>query len=67
MKKLSMATVVIASLFALAGCQDRVIWDSQGKGAEATQDREIWNSNGEMTSDERRKIWQTKDGREVIK
>ena len=57
---------MLASLFALTGCKDRVIWNDNGKVDEATQDREVWNTNGQVDSGER-KIWVNKDGKEVVK
>lgn len=58
--------LVLFAVLALAGCQDRVIWNDHGKVDEATKDREVWNSNGQMESGER-KIWINKDGEEVVK
>jgi hypothetical protein len=57
---------MLVSLFALAGCKDRVIWNDNGKVDEATQNREVWNTNGQIDSGER-KIWVNKDGKEVVK
>ena len=66
MTKRSVAVLMLASLFALTGCKDRVIWNDNGKVDEATQDREVWNTNGQVESGER-KIWVNKDGKEVVK
>lgn len=63
MKKLS---VMIIAAMALAGCQDRVIWNDNGKLNGATEGREVWDSNGQMQSGER-KIWENKDGEKVVK
>lgn len=57
---------VVFAVVVLTGCQDRVIWNDNGKMQEATTDREVWNSNGQIESGER-KIWVNKDGEEVIK
>ncbi len=54
------------AVVALAGCQDRVIWDDNGKLGRTTEDREIWNSNGRLENGER-KIWVNQDGKEIIK
>jgi hypothetical protein len=66
MKKLTAVILVCMSVFTLAGCKDRVIWNDHGKVEEATQGREVWDSNGQVESGER-KIWVNKDGEEVIK
>jgi hypothetical protein len=58
--------VVVLAVVALAGCQDRVIWDDNGKLGRTTEDREIWNSNGRLENGER-KIWVNQDGKEIIK
>lgn len=63
MKKLMLVLLVGA---ALAGCQDRVMWNDNGKVREATTDREVWNSEGKMEAGERR-IWTDKDRNDVIK
>ncbi|PSF05352.1 hypothetical protein C7H09_15200 [Marinobacter fuscus] len=57
---------VVLSILVLAGCQDRVIWNDNGKVDEATRDREVWDSNGKLDTG-KRKIWVNKDGKEVIK
>ena len=78
MRKLFVA--LLASL-ALAGCENRTIWDSQGqvdeatserevwndrgKAEEATRDREVWDSKGKMDTGGR-KIWNRGDGTPVI-
>ncbi|EMP56445.1 hypothetical protein MSNKSG1_03901 [Marinobacter santoriniensis NKSG1] len=59
-------SLVLMSVLVLAGCQDRVIWNDNGKLEDASKDREIWDSNGQMDSGER-KIWVNKDGKEIIK
>ncbi len=66
MNKRSFAVVAMISLFTLAGCKDRVIWNDNGKVEEATQNREVWNSNGKMDSGDR-EIWVDKNGNEVVK
>lgn len=66
MARYSVAVLMLVSLFALAGCKDRVIWNDNGKVDEATQNREVWNTNGQIDSGER-KIWVNKDGKEVVK
>ena len=66
MKKGSLMVIVLAGLFTLAGCKDRVIWDDNGKVESATKDREVWDSNGKMNTGDR-KIWVDQDGKEVIK
>ncbi|PCM46262.1 membrane lipoprotein lipid attachment site-containing protein [Marinobacter sp. ANT_B65] len=60
------AVLVIFAALVLAGCQDRVIWDDQGKAESATENREVWDSNGKMKTGER-KIWVNKDGEQVVK
>ncbi len=78
MRKLSVA--LLAAL-ALAGCENRAIWNSngqvdeatserevwndQGKVEEATSNREVWNSGGKMDTGGR-KIWNRRDGTPVI-
>jgi hypothetical protein len=57
--------LVVCALLVLTGCNDRVIWNDNGKVEEATTDREVWNSNGKIESGER-KIWVNKDGKEII-
>lgn len=57
--------VVLMMVLALAGCQNRVIWDDDGAAERATRDREIWNSQGRMESGDRR-IWNDRDGKPVI-
>ncbi len=66
MSKRSVAVLMLAGLFALAGCKDRVIWDDNGKMESATENREVWDTKGQMDSGDR-KIWVNKDGKEVIK
>nr|BBJ04486.1 hypothetical protein YBY_23350 [Marinobacter nauticus] len=66
MNKVSLTVIVLAGLFTLAGCKDRVIWDDNGKVESATEDREIWDSKGKMNTGDR-KIWVDQDGKEVIK
>ncbi|MET4027470.1 hypothetical protein ABIE59_003005 [Marinobacter sp. MBR-99] len=66
MNKGSLLVIVLAGLFTLVGCKDRVIWDDNGKVESATEDREIWDSKGKMNTGDR-KIWVDKDGKEVIK
>ncbi|WP_444714818.1 hypothetical protein [Marinobacter sp. NSM] len=66
MNRTSLVVMVLAGLFALAGCKDRVIWDDNGKLESSTEDREIWDSNGKMNTGDR-KIWVDQDGKEVIK
>lgn len=63
MKKVALMMFVV---LALAGCQDRVIWDDKGKVEEATQDREVWDSNGKMETGDR-EVWVNKDGEKVVK
>ncbi len=63
MKKVSW---IVLSVVALAGCQDRVIWDDHGTLEKATEDREVWDSNGQIDTGER-KIWVDKDGKDIIK
>jgi len=58
--------LTMLAVLALAGCQDRVIWDDQGKLEQATENREVWDSNGKMDTGER-KIWVNKDGKDIIK
>jgi len=60
------AALTVLAVLALAGCQDRVIWDDHGKLDEAVKDREVWDSNGQMDTGER-KIWVNKDGKDIIK
>lgn len=57
---------VVFAAMALAGCQDRVIWNDNGQLNGATENREVWDSNGQMSGGER-KIWENKDGEDVIK
>ena len=59
------ALTLLAGLV-LAGCQDRVIWDDQGKLEQATENREVWDSNGKMDTGER-KIWVNQEGKDIIK
>lgn len=66
MSKGSLAMVILASLFALSGCKDRVIWNDNGKVESATEDREIWDSKGKIDTGDR-KIWTDRDGKDVIK
>lgn len=63
MKKVALMMFVV---LALAGCQDRVIWNDKGKVEEATQDREVWDSNGQMETGDR-EVWVNKDGEKVVK
>lgn len=63
MKKM---TLMMFVALALAGCQDRVIWNDQGKVDEKTENREVWDSKGKMNTDER-EIWVNKDGEKVVK
>ncbi|MBN7771666.1 hypothetical protein KUV44_16985 [Marinobacter daepoensis] len=58
--------LAVLSVFVLAGCKDRVIWNDNGKVESATQNREVWDSNGKLESGER-KIWVNKDGQDVVK
>ncbi|MDO6443979.1 MULTISPECIES: hypothetical protein [unclassified Marinobacter] len=58
--------LMMFSVLVLAGCQDRVIWDDNGKVESATENREIWDSNGKMKTGER-DIWTNKEGEKVIK
>ncbi len=58
--------LTMLAVLALAGCQDRVIWDDQGKLEQATENREVWDSNGKMDTGER-KIWVNQDGKDIIK
>lgn len=62
MKKLVVTT--IALLF-LAGCENRAIWNDEGKAREATSDREVWDSKGKMDTGDR-KIWNDREGKPVI-
>ncbi|WP_150914133.1 hypothetical protein [Marinobacter halotolerans] len=66
MKKLMACIFAVFAVAALAGCENRAIWNDQGKLEEATKDREVWDTKGKMDSGER-KIWNDKDGEPVIK
>lgn len=63
MKKL---VLMIFAVTALAGCQDRVIWNDNGELKSATENREVWGTNGQMNGGER-KIWVNKEGEDVVK
>lgn len=63
MKKL---VLMIFAVAALAGCQDRVIWNDNGELESATENREVWDSNGQVKGGER-KIWVNKEGEDVVK
>ncbi|MCK2149693.1 MULTISPECIES: membrane lipoprotein lipid attachment site-containing protein [Marinobacter] len=63
MKKL---VLMIFAVTALAGCQDRVIWNDNGELKSATENREVWDTNGQMNGGER-KIWVNKEGEDVVK
>ncbi|SFR40769.1 hypothetical protein SAMN05216203_0011 [Marinobacter daqiaonensis] len=63
MKKAIAVSIVV---LALAGCENRTIWDSQGKVKEATTDREVWDSKGKL-GDGERKIWNDREGKPVIR
>jgi len=65
-KVLRTLAVMVLAVVTLAGCQDRVIWNDNGKLESSTEEREIWDSNGQMDSGDR-KIWVNKDGKEIIK
>jgi hypothetical protein len=56
----------LALVLAMAGCKDRVIWDDNGKLESATEDREVWDSNGKLEGGDR-KIWENKEGEDVVK
>lgn len=51
---------------ALAGCQNRVLWNDHGKLENATQDRKVWDTEGKMDSG-KRIIWRDAEGHDVIK
>lgn len=57
---------MLLTVLMLAGCQDRVIWDDQGKAEEATENREVWDSNGKMKTGDR-EVWVNGDGEKVMK
>ncbi len=54
------------AVVALAGCQDRVIWQGDGAIEKTIENREVWNTNGKMGSGDR-PIWVNKDGEKVVK
>ncbi|HEA53041.1 hypothetical protein LCGC14_0803170 [marine sediment metagenome] len=60
------SVLMVVAVLVLAGCQNRAIWDDNGKVENATEGREIWNDHGKMEAGER-KIWVRQDGEEVIK
>ncbi|MDX1801012.1 MAG: hypothetical protein R3303_08805 [Marinobacter sp.] len=51
---------------ALAGCQNRVLWNDNGKLEKSTQDRKVWDTEGKMDSG-KRTIWKDAEGHDVIK
>lgn len=63
MKKLM---VLVVAVMALAGCQDRVLWDSNGAYDNAGN-TEVWNTNGQVNSSSNRTIWRDASGKDVIK
>lgn len=65
MQKSAVLMIALTAILALAGCQDRVIWNDNGKAKEATEGREVWNTQGKMESGER-KIWKGRDDEPVV-
>jgi len=61
-KKLLIVTV---ALIALAGCKDRVLWNSNG-AYDGVGNQEVWNSNGQINNGEGRVIWRDTSGKDVI-
>ena len=59
-------TLMMFVTLALAGCQDRVIWNDHGKVEQRTENREVWDSKGKMNTDER-EIWVNENGEKVVK
>lgn len=57
---------VIVALMTLAGCKDRVLWDSNG-AYDGVGEQEVWNSNGQVSNGEGRVIWRDTSGQDVIK
>jgi len=64
-KPISRFLLVVFAVMAMAGCQDRVIWNDNGKVEEATKDREVWNSGGKIDTGDR-KIWNDQNDEPVV-
>lgn len=62
-KRIALISVVT---IALAGCQDRIIWQDNDAVDKPAENREVWNTNGKMGSGDR-PIWVNKDGEKVVK
>lgn len=63
MKKLM---IVALAVFALAGCKDRVLWNSNGAYDKAGS-QEVWNTNGQVNTSGNRTIWRDANGNDVVK
>lgn len=63
--KTILAMVLLA--VALAGCQNRTVWEDNGSLEQATKERKVWDREGQMDSGGERTFWKNSDGEDVIK
>ncbi|SFM48841.1 membrane lipoprotein lipid attachment site-containing protein [Marinobacter zhejiangensis] len=58
--------IVTVAMLALAGCKDRVLWNSNGAYDNAGN-QEVWQTNGQVNNGDNRVIWRRTNGEDVIK